>query len=166
MGMDTMPAAQAVEALIHDYGRLVFRVIYGLTGDWHDLFKEIQQISAVTPEQVQAVAKKYFTKKNRTAGRIINTSGKEAAEWGLANEAQPEGALQESVQCTVDHLLKLSPAALAVAKKAFYAWDSMHLDKGLARAEKIYLEELVKTEDAKEGIAAWLQKRKPEWRGN
>src|SRR5438270_9419570 len=93
-------------------------------------------------------------------------SGKEAAEWGLANEAQPEGALQESVQCTVDHLLKLSPAALAVAKKAFYAWDSMHLDKGLARAEKIYLEELVKTEDAKEGIAAWLQKRKPEWRGN
>jgi len=36
MGMDTMPAAQAVEALIHDYGRLVFRVIYGLTGDWHE----------------------------------------------------------------------------------------------------------------------------------
>ncbi len=36
MGIDTMPAAQAVEALIHDYGRLVFRVIYGLTGDWHE----------------------------------------------------------------------------------------------------------------------------------
>ena len=36
MGMDTMPAVQAVEALIHEYGRLVFRVIYGLTGDWHE----------------------------------------------------------------------------------------------------------------------------------
>lgn len=36
MGIDTMPAAQAVEALIHQYGRLVFRVIYGLTGDWHE----------------------------------------------------------------------------------------------------------------------------------
>lgn len=36
MGIDIMPAAQAVEALIHDYGRLVFRVIYGLTGDWHE----------------------------------------------------------------------------------------------------------------------------------
>jgi len=34
--IDTMPAAQAVEALIHDYGRLVFRVIYGLTGDWQE----------------------------------------------------------------------------------------------------------------------------------
>jgi cyclohexa-1,5-dienecarbonyl-CoA hydratase len=92
-------------------------------------------------------------------------SGKEAAEWGLANEAQPEGELQQAIQRTVDHLLKLSPAALAVAKRAFYAWDSMHLDKGLARAEKIYLEELMKTEDVKEGITAWMEKRKPVWKG-
>jgi len=36
MDIDTMPVAQAVEALIHDYGRLIFQVIYGLTGDWHE----------------------------------------------------------------------------------------------------------------------------------
>jgi len=90
-------------------------------------------------------------------------SGHEAAEWGLANEAHSEGELQQAIQRTVDHLLKLSPAALAVAKKAFYAWDSMHLDKGLARAEKIYLEELMQTEDMKEGIAAWMENRKPVW---
>jgi RNA polymerase sigma-70 factor (ECF subfamily) len=36
MGIDTMPAAQAVEALIADYGKLVFRVIFGLTGDWQE----------------------------------------------------------------------------------------------------------------------------------
>ena len=92
-------------------------------------------------------------------------SGKEAAEWGLANDAPPEGELQKALQRTADHLMKLSPAALAVAKKAFYAWDSMHLDKGLARAEKIYLEELMQTEDAQEGIAAWMEKRKPAWKG-
>jgi cyclohexa-1,5-dienecarbonyl-CoA hydratase len=91
-------------------------------------------------------------------------SGEEAAEWGLANEAHPEGELREVIQRTLDHLLKLSPAALAVAKKAFYAWDSIHLDKGLARAEKIYLEELMRTEDAQEGIQAWLEKRKPVWK--
>src|SRR5579864_818029 len=96
-------------------------------------------------------------------GRIF--SGEEAAEWGLANEAHPEGELQQAIQRTVDHLMKLSPAALAVAKKAFYAWDSMHLDKGLARAEKIYLEELMQIEDVKEGIAAWMEKRKPVWKG-
>jgi cyclohexa-1,5-dienecarbonyl-CoA hydratase len=92
-------------------------------------------------------------------------SGKEAAEWGLANEACSESELQLAVQRTVDHLLKLSPSALAIAKKAFYAWDSMHLDKGLARAEKIYLEELMQTEDMNEGIAAWMEKRKPVWEG-
>lgn len=92
-------------------------------------------------------------------------SGEEAAQWGLANEAYPEGELQEVIQATLDRLLKLSPAALALAKKAFYAWDSIHLDKGLARAEKIYIEELMQTEDAKEGIQAWLEKRKPQWKG-
>jgi cyclohexa-1,5-dienecarbonyl-CoA hydratase len=92
-------------------------------------------------------------------------SGEDAAEWGLANEAHPDGELQQAIQRTVDHLMKLSPAALAIAKKAFYAWDSMHLDKGLARAEKIYLEELMKTVDVKEGITAWMEKRKPSWKG-
>src|SRR5262249_24168464 len=96
-------------------------------------------------------------------GRII--SGADPAEWGLANSAHAEGDLQNTIQNTLDHLLKLSPAALAHAKKAFYAWDSIHLDKGLARAEKIYIEELMQTEDAKEGIQAWLEKRKPVWKG-
>jgi len=65
----------------------------------------------------------------------------------------------------VGQLLRLSPAALAVAKKANYAWDSMHFDKGLARAEKVYFEELMKTTDAQEGIRAFLEKRPPKWTG-
>jgi RNA polymerase sigma-70 factor, ECF subfamily len=36
MSSDTQPAAQAVEALIHQYGLLVFGVILGLVGDWHE----------------------------------------------------------------------------------------------------------------------------------
>ncbi len=62
------------------------------------------------------------------------------------------------------NLTRLSPAALAVAKKALYAWDSMHFDKGLARAERIYLEELMTNQDAHEGIRAFLDKREPNWR--
>ena len=92
-------------------------------------------------------------------------SGSEAAAWGLANEACAESEIDAAIKRTLDHLLKLSPAALACAKKAFYAWDSIHLDKGLARAEKIYLEELMRTEDAKEGVQAWMEKRKPLWKG-
>lgn len=96
-------------------------------------------------------------------GRSI--TGKEAAAIGLANAVVAEVDLEHTVQEAIDHLTKLSPAALALAKKAFYAWDSIHFDKGLARAEKIYFEELMKTEDAHEGIAAFMQKRQPAWKG-
>jgi cyclohexa-1,5-dienecarbonyl-CoA hydratase len=96
-------------------------------------------------------------------GRTIG--GIEAAEMGLANRAVADEDLAAAVEQTVRELLKLSPAALAVTKKALYAWDAMHFDKGLARAEKIYLEELMKTADAQEGIRAFMEKREPKWMG-
>src|SRR6202142_238984 len=83
-------------------------------------------------------------------GRSI--TGTEAARIGLANRAVADHELEAGVQEIVQQLSKLSPAALAITKKANYAWDSMHFDKGLARAEKIYLDELMKTEDGNEGI--------------
>jgi len=96
-------------------------------------------------------------------GRSI--TGTEAARIGLANRAIADTAVEAAVQDAIDHLVKLSPAALAITKKANYAWDSMHFDKGLARAEKIYIEELMKTEDVQEGINAFLEKRPPVWKG-
>jgi cyclohexa-1,5-dienecarbonyl-CoA hydratase len=96
-------------------------------------------------------------------GRVI--TGREAAEIGLANRSMPVAELAGAVDECVADLLKLSPATLAVTKKAVYAWDAMHFDKGLARAEKIYLEELMKTKDAPEGIRAFLEKREPKWGG-
>jgi cyclohexa-1,5-dienecarbonyl-CoA hydratase len=96
-------------------------------------------------------------------GRTI--SGIEAAAMGLANRAVAGEELEITVDQTACELLKLSPAALAVTKKGLYAWDAMHFDKGLARAEKIYLDELMKTEDAQEGIRAFMEKREPKWTG-
>lgn len=63
-------------------------------------------------------------------GRTI--TGKEAAQIGLANQAVVDQGLATAVEECVRDLAKLSPVALAAAKKAVYAWDSMHFDKGLA----------------------------------
>jgi cyclohexa-1,5-dienecarbonyl-CoA hydratase len=96
-------------------------------------------------------------------GRTI--SGHDAAAIGLATRAVTERELPSATEEAVNQLLNLSPAALAVAKKACYAWDSMHFDKGLARAEKVYFEDLMKTADAHEGIRAFMEKRPPQWEG-
>ncbi|HVO81710.1 MAG TPA: enoyl-CoA hydratase/isomerase family protein [Terriglobales bacterium] len=96
-------------------------------------------------------------------GRSI--PGSEAAAMGLANRAVADEQLDAAVEESLKSLSELSPAALGVTKKAIYAWSSMHFDKGLARAEQIYLDELMKTEDAQEGIRAFVEKRKPVWKG-
>lgn len=43
--------------------------------------------------------------------------------------------------------------------------SQLDIQKELARAEKIYLDELMKTEDVHEGINAFLEKRQPVWKG-
>jgi cyclohexa-1,5-dienecarbonyl-CoA hydratase len=96
-------------------------------------------------------------------GRTI--SGTEAGNIGLVTRVVADYKLDETIKGVLAQLSKFSPSSLGITKKAIYAWDAMHFDKGLARAEKIYLEELMKTADAQEGISAFLQKRPPRWSG-
>jgi len=94
-------------------------------------------------------------------GRTI--TGQEALAAGLVNgiAEDPETLVAECMA----RVTQLSPAALSMAKKSFYAWDSIHFDKGLARSEQIYIDELMNTADAKEGIKAYAERRRPQWTG-
>lgn len=90
-------------------------------------------------------------------------SGQEALAAGLINGVadDPETLVRDCLQ----RVSQLSSAAIAMAKKALYSWDAIHFDKGLARAEQIYFDELMKTADAQEGIAAFIERRRPKWTG-
>ncbi len=117
---------------------------------------------------VAAVVLSAIVGQKRAADLILTgrrISGEEAMRIGLANEAVPDNELSELVDEAAERLGKLSAASLALTKKALYAWEAIHFDKGLARAEQIYLEELMKLEDAHEGIAAFMEKRQPVWKG-
>lgn len=103
----------------------------------------------------------------KRAAELILTArsltAREALEMGLANGIAQDP--QTLVTETLSRVQQFSPAALAIAKKAFYVWDSIHFEKGLARSEQIYLEELIKTQDAQEGIKAYIERRRPRWAG-
>jgi predicted Zn-dependent peptidase len=44
------------------------------TGDWRNLFKQIEAIAAVTPDDIQRTAQETFTPENRTTGRLLSTT--------------------------------------------------------------------------------------------
>jgi len=141
---------------------LMCDVIYA-SSDAVFAFPEIK-LGAFPP--VASVALAACVGQKRAAELVLTArslTAKEALEMGLVNAIadDPETLVTE----TIARVKQLSPAALSIAKKAFYAWDAIHFDKGLAKAEQIYNDELMKTEDAKEGIKAFIEKRRPRWTG-
>jgi cyclohexa-1,5-dienecarbonyl-CoA hydratase len=134
----------------------------------HDATWGFPEIKLACYPPVAAVALATLIGQKRAAELILTGrqfSGDEAAALGLANRSVAPGELESVVERTLQELRALSPTALAHAKKASYAWDAIHFDKGLARAEKIYFDELISTADAREGIIAFLDKRPPKWTG-
>lgn len=93
-----------------------------------------------------------------------NLSAEEALRWGLVNKVFPKEEFAAGVQTYLTQFLVLSRVVLVLAKKALRAAQGRPFLDGLARAEEIYLKELMATEDAKEGLASFLEKRKPVWK--
>lgn len=93
-------------------------------------------------------------------------SGEEAARIGLVNKAVPPGELMKAVGDLVAKLKDKSPVVLRLTKKALKrAIGLAALKEALEEVTRIYLDELMKTEDAVEGLKAFLERRKPVWRG-
>ena len=59
-----------------------------------------------------------------------------------------------------------SASSLRMAKKAFRLAQAEDFDERLARVERLYLEELMQTSDANEGLNAFVEKRRPSWSGS
>lgn len=93
-------------------------------------------------------------------GEIIDA--KEAERIGLVNKVVSDEKLNEETRILIQNICEKSGVVLGYTKRAIL--DAIPWQDGLKVAEKIYLEELMKTEDANEGLQAFLEKRKPVWK--
>lgn len=91
-------------------------------------------------------------------------SAAEAMEGGLLNYVVPAAELDAKTQWLIDRLASKSPTALRRGKYAMRALSSMSFDEGIAYTES-QIALLAMTEDAKEGLASFNEKRKPVWTG-
>lgn len=95
-------------------------------------------------------------------GKMLTAS--EAQELGLVSEILPKEKLPEAVKNLADELLTLSPTALQFGLRAY-----QHLPTVAPGARQAYLfeqfQQIQQTADAREGLAAFAEKRAPRWTG-
>lgn len=90
---------------------------------------------------------------------------KEAERIGLINRAVPEENLAEEVEKFISRLTDKSSVVLKWAKRAVLAGLDLDFERALQSSEIIYKQALMDTHDANEGLKAFMEKRKPVWKG-
>ncbi len=91
-------------------------------------------------------------------------SAERAMEMGIVNRVFSDENFDEEIRNYINSLLEKSPAALKFTKKALKASIALSFDAIMEKINDIYLNGLIKTEDAVEGLNAFLEKRKPVWK--
>jgi methylglutaconyl-CoA hydratase len=85
-----------------------------------------------------------------------------AQEIGLVNRAGPDGELDAAVAHYTGMLLRGAPEALAIAKRLPRTVPAMDVEEGFAQMAELSAERFG-SDEAREGIAAFLEKRDPRW---
>ncbi len=94
-----------------------------------------------------------------------NVRANEAKELGLVSHVLPVENFEEAAERWVqENLASKSAVVLQLTKKAFLEGFNKNYPESIKAIEDIYLNELMKTKDANEGLKAFLEKRQPVWK--
>jgi enoyl-CoA hydratase len=96
-------------------------------------------------------------------GKLL--SGREAYDWGLVNAVAPSDKLDETVDEFVAHLVDKSPFQMAITKMCLNRSLDSDTDT-LMLVERLAVGVTLNSDDAAEGVAAFLEKREPAWTGS
>ncbi len=115
----------------------------------------------ITAELTRNIGRKKTLELMLTGRRI---DAEEALACGLINRHVPASTLEEATMELADSLAKKSPTTIGLGLRAFYNSQDQSYGEALASLE-LSLGEVLATEDAREGLMAFLQKRPPVWKG-
>ena len=87
---------------------------------------------------------------------------KKAENWGLINKSVNKKDLDKNVNALAEELANLAPETMQFGLEAYEKQDSKSFDEALPYLQK-QIAKCFEGKDAKEGIAAFLEKRKPKW---
>lgn len=90
-------------------------------------------------------------------------SADEARAAGLVTEVVPSDHVEAAALDLAARFARHSAAALRATKRALRAATDQPVSDGLATAQRIYVEDLMHTRDAVEGLEAFVAKRQPSW---
>lgn len=114
-----------------------------------------------TVRMARAIGQRKARELTYTGGMI---TAAEALSYGLVNKVVPQAELMNTVMKTVDAILAKAPVAIGSAKYSInQAWD-MDVEEA-QKNEARFFSELFSTEDVKEGTGAFIEKRKPNFKG-
>jgi len=91
-------------------------------------------------------------------------SAQEGKEWGIVNKVTSQADLLKEVEATAREIMKKGPIAIQLAKQAVNEGTDLDINSGLA-IEQALFPTIFSTEDKLEGISAFLEKRKAEFKG-
>jgi len=115
----------------------------------------------ITAEITRSIGRKATLEMMLTGKKL---TAAEALACGLVNRVVPAADLEAETVALASQIAERSPAAIALGLRAFYASQDMDLEPQLRFLEG-ELGRVLALEDAAEGIAAFLGKRKPVWKG-
>lgn len=95
-------------------------------------------------------------------GEILTAEA--AMRLGLVTEVVPDAGLDDRVAVLAGRAARLSASTLRLARRMLRRGAEGSLDQAFRAVEEIYLDELMKTDDALEGLASFRERRAPEWR--
>ena len=105
----------------------------------------------------------------RAARRFILTaerfSAQQALHYGLVHEVVPADRLEETARHVLDHLAQGGPRAQAEAKDLILSLTGRATDRALVEETAAWIARIRVGEEAREGLAAFLEKRKARWPG-